>query len=191
MKSIKDIEKEVKNNNLNYNELLELYIKYLRIRLRKLKEYPSVKEEIDYYMNTSDINCYGYALRLKLPKYFKESFYQVMDFNIFDIDPGVLSGITDISTERKLLNAIYSDLDILKIDYTTDKYDLSPYKIAVFQDTKQKYVTSGFPPDYHFCRLNKEGIWTYKNGYEGDVIASDKPTSNEEYKLIKKISIKR
>ena len=40
MKSIKDIEKEVKNNNLNYNELLELYIKYLRIRLRKLKEYP-------------------------------------------------------------------------------------------------------------------------------------------------------
>lgn len=86
---------------------------------------------------------------------------------------------------------LYSDLDILKIDYTTDKYDLSPYKIAVFQDTKQKYVTSSFPPDYHFCRLNKEGIWTYKNGYEGDVIASDKPTSNEGYKLIKKISIKR
>ena len=47
MKSIKDIEKEVKNNNLNYNELLELYIKYLRIRLRKLKEHPSFKQEID------------------------------------------------------------------------------------------------------------------------------------------------
>ena len=65
-----DIKDEVINNKLTYNELLELYIKYLRKKLDKQSNIPSFDKDYNYYMKNSDCNCYCYALRLKIPKYF-------------------------------------------------------------------------------------------------------------------------
>ena len=151
-----DIKDEVINNKLTYNELLELYIKYLRKKLDKQSNIPSFDKDYNYYMKNSDCNCYCYALRLKIPKYFSKAFYKTTGI-VFDIDPGVFCGINDISTANKLLEALYGDLDILKIDYRKVLDNNHLYKIALYQDSFNNNASSIYPPDYHFWRQNSDG----------------------------------
>ena len=136
-----DIKDEVINNKLTYNELLELYIKYLRKKLDKQSNIPSFDKDYNYYMKNSDCNCYCYALRLKIPKYFSKAFYKTTGI-VFDIDPGVFCGINDISTADKLVEALYGDLDILKIDYRKVLDNNHLYKIALYQDSFNNNIKS-------------------------------------------------
>lgn len=182
-----NIKEEVIHNKLTYKELLELYIKYQKENNKK--SVPQLEKDYKYYINNSDCNCYAYALRLKMPKYFSRAFYQALK-TTFDIDPGVISGIEDISTPKKLLNAIYSDLDTLNIDYSTVLNNNNQYKVAVYQDVNSPYTSKEYPPEYHFWRKNKEGIWTCKQGYEGIIEKSYIHTANKGHKLIKVLDIK-
>lgn len=185
-----DIKDEVINNKLTYNELLELYIKYLRKKLDKQSNIPSFDKDYNYYMKNSDCNCYCYALRLKIPKYFSKAFYKTNGI-VFDIDPGVFCGINDISTANKLVEALYGDLDTLKIDYKKVLDNNHLYKIALYQDSFNNNASSIYPPDYHFWRQNSDGSWSCKQGYEGIVEKSYIHTPNRGHKLVRVLDINR
>ena len=50
MNDIDRIKLEVINNRLKYNELLELYIRYLKIRQRMMNKIPSYRNDYKYYV---------------------------------------------------------------------------------------------------------------------------------------------
>ena len=82
MNDIDRIKLEVINNRLKYNELLELYIRYLKIRQRMMNKIPSYRNDYKYYVNSRNTNCYAYAFRFDLPDYFDEAFkyFDSIDF---------------------------------------------------------------------------------------------------------------
>lgn len=188
MDSIDNIKKEVINNDLSYLELLELYIKYIKLVKELQSPIPSIRSDYKYYMNDKIVNCYGYALRLDLPEYFAKSFDRELGDD-FDFYPGCFSGIHDILTEEDLLKGLYGDLDVLGIKYNECIDSSHLYKIALYYQ-KSILIDDGLR-DFHFWRLNNNGIWSCKEGYSGRVIKNIKPTCNMGYSLIKKLDIGR
>lgn len=104
--------------------------------------------------------------------------------NGFYFNPGCFSGIKKINTRDKLLEALYNDLDVLNIKYN-DKLDNDHlYKVAVFQEILPE-------PDFHFSRLNGNGLWSCKNGIGGEIEKGNKPVAGFAYKLIKVLDINK
>ena len=183
MNDIDRIKLEVINNRLKYNELFELYIRYLKIRQGMMNKIPSYRNDYKYYVNSRNTNCYAYAFRFDLPDYFDEAF-KYFDSIGFYFEPGCFSNIFDINSESKLLEALYSDLNILGIKYS-DKIDSDYlYKVAVFQEILPE-------PDFHFSRLNSNGLWSCKNGIGGEIEKGNKPVAGFAYKLIKVLDINK
>ena len=115
--------------------------------------------------------------------YFDEAF-KYFDSIGFYFEPGCFSNIFDINSESKLLEALYSDLNILGIKYS-DKIDSDYlYKVAVFQEILPE-------PDFHFSRLNGNGLWSCKNGIGGEIEKGNKPVAGFAYKLIKVLDINK
>ena len=189
MNDIDRIRLEVINNRLKYNELLELYIKYLRVRQSMISKIPSYNKDYKYYMNNRNNNCYSYAFRYDLPDYFDYAF-KYFDSNGFYFEPGCFSNISDINTEDTLLEALYSDLDVIGIKYNERLDSDHMYKVAVYQEYDFLY-RKGSLLDYHFSRLNSNGIWTSKNGLAGDIQKVSRPVASFNYKLIKMLDINR
>lgn len=189
MNDIDRIKLEVINNRLKYNELLELYIRYLKIRQRMMNKIPSYRNDYKYYVNSRNTNCYAYAFRFDLPDYFDEAF-KYFDSIGFYFEPGCFSNIFDINSESKLLEALYSDLNILGIKYS-DKIDSDYlYKVAVFQEYDFLYDKNGVP-DFHFCRLNNNNLWSCKNGIRGKIEKINTPKVCFTYKLVKILDINK
>ena len=77
-----------------------------------------------------------------------------------------------------------NDLDVLNIKYN-DKLDNDHlYKVAVFQEILPE-------PDFHFSRLNGNGLWSCKNGIGGEIEKGNKPVAGFAYKLIKVLDINK
>ena len=183
MNDIDKIKLDVINNKLEYDELLELYIKYLIVRQSIMNKMPSYRKDYKYYVNDRLGNCYAYAFRFDLPDYFDIAFREVHN-NGFYFNPGCFSGIKKINTRDKLLEALYNDLDVLNIKYN-DKLDNDHlYKVAVFQEILPE-------PDFHFSRLNGNGLWSCKNGIGGEIEKGNKPVAGFAYKLIKVLDINK
>ena len=92
--------------------------------------------------------------------------------------------IKKINTRDKLLEALYNDLDVLNIKYN-DKLDNDHlYKVAVFQEILPE-------PDFHFSRLNGNGLWSCKNGIGREIEKGNKPVAGFAYKLIKVLDINK
>lgn len=107
-----------------------------------------------------------------------------MHENGFYFNPGCFSGVRKINTRDKLLEALYNDLDVLNIKYN-DKLDNDHlYKVAVFQEILPE-------PDFHFSRLNGNGLWSCKNGIGGEIEKGNKPVAGFAYKLIKVLDINK
>jgi hypothetical protein len=183
MKDIDKIKLDVINNKLEYNELLELYIRYLKIRRSIISKVPSYRKDYKYYVNDRLGNCYAYAFRFDLPDYFDTAFREVHE-NGFYFNPGCFSGVRKINTRDELLEALYDDLDVLNIKYSDETDSDYLYKVAVFQEI--------FPqPDFHFSRLNSNGLWSCKNGIGGEIEKGNKPVAGFAYKLIKVLDINK
>ena len=173
MNDIDKIKLDVINNKLEYDELLELYIKYLIVRQSIMNKIPSYRKDYKYYVNDRLGNCYAYAFRFDLPDYFDMAFREVHN-NGFYFNPGCFSGIKKINTRDKLLEALYND--------ELDNDHL--YKVAVFQEILPE-------PDFHFSRLNSNGLWSCKNGIGGEIEKGNKPIAGFAYKLIKVLDINK
>lgn len=187
MDNIEKIKLEVINNKLKYNELLELYIKYLKIKQKTLTKIPSYRSDYKYYLNSRNTNCYAYAFRLDLPDYFNTAF-KYFDTYGFYFEPGCFSNIYDINTESKLLEALYSDLDILNINYSKEINNNHQYKVAVFQEQIISH-DKNIVPDFHFSRLNSNNMWSSKNGLAGKIEKTNSEAASFGYKLIKTLNI--
>ena len=78
----------------------------------------------------------------------------------------------------------YDELLELYIKYN-DKLDNDHlYKVAVFQEILPE-------PDFHFSRLNGNGLWSCKNGIGGEIEKGNKPVAGFAYKLIKVLDINK
>ncbi len=188
MNEIDRIKLDVINNELSYIELMELYIKYLKIRQSMMNKIPSIRNDYKYYVNDIGSNCYAYAFRFDLPLYFATSFDRELG-DAFDFYPGCFCGIHNIYTSEDLLNGLYGDLDILGIKYSDKLDDNHLYKVAVFFESE--FLGINNIPDFHFWRLNGNGMWSCKNGYSTNIEKSDKPRSGMSYRLIKVLDINR
>ena len=189
MNDIDKIKLDVINNKLEYDELLELYIKYLIVRQSIMNKIPSYRKDYKYYVNDRLGNCYAYAFRFDLPDYFDIAFREVHNIGFY-FNPGCFSGIKKINTRDKLLEALYNDLDVLNIKYN-DKLDNDHlYKVAVFQEYDFLYDKNGVP-DFHFCRLNNNNLWSCKNGIRGKIEKINTPKACFTYKLVKILDINK
>ncbi len=101
----------VNNEELNYDELLFFYKKYLILKLKQIKSLPSYESDINYYLtNSMYTNCYAYALRLSIPQLFNENFYRLTG-NYFNFIPGIFSYKKYPKNTKLLLDNLKSDLD--------------------------------------------------------------------------------
>jgi len=79
MNDIDRIKLEVINNRLKYNELLELYIRYLKIRQRMMNKIPSYRNDYKYYVNSRNTNCYAYAfMQQTVTSFSQHKFYLIV-----------------------------------------------------------------------------------------------------------------
>lgn len=186
MKDIEYIRREILNNRMSYCELLNLYIEYLILRRNEMNSLPSYRKDRTYYNLNKNSNCYAYAFRFDMPDYFEKSF-KISEAEGFSYFPGCFSHIYDITTKGKLLEALYSDLDVLKISY--DKFNMKDtYQVALYQEM---FYDRGEMPDFHFWRQNGNGLWSCKYGLGGNVIKRDEPSCMIGYSLVKKLTIGR
>ena len=80
-------------------------------------------------------------------------------------------------------------MDTVGISLSTNKYNDKLdndhlYKVAVFQEILPE-------PDFHFSRLNGNGLWSCKNGIGGEIEKGNKPVAGFAYKLIKVLDINK
>lgn len=184
MNEIDKIKLDVINNKFKYNELLELYIKYLKLCLLEKNKLASYNKDFKYYVNDRRTNCYAYAFRLDMPEYFDKQFISLLG-HYFYFNVGCFSGNDLPETKDGLLECLYADLDILGIDYKEGKCDTDhTYNVAVFKEDVD------IRPDFHFSRQNTNMMWSCKNGYTRRVDKSNKPISLG-YKLVKVLNINR
>ena len=171
------------------NEIRLIYNKYL-----KICSYTDVKTP--KYNNGTwpyDNNCYYYALDLKKPKIFQDTYNEIF----YELFSNQLGSIGNISlprhfTEEDLLKALYADLDALGIQSYESSIDKKPehggYKIAVYIRDKSDYSR----PDFHFIRQNKDGSWSEKRGNDNTIYIVSDPYNLENrpnYRYIKTIEI--
>ena len=111
------------------------------------------------------------------------------DANIEDI---ALSGIPkkkeEITSLRNLNTNDYFYIPgkILHIDSDNEYL----YKVAIFQEHSYLYDSDDIP-DFHFSRLNSNGLWSCKNGIGGGIEKGNKPVAGFAYKLIKVLDINK
>lgn len=168
----------VNNEELNYNELLFFYKKYLILKLKQLKSLPSYESDINYYLtNSMYTNCYAYALRLSIPQFFNENFYRLTG-NYFNFIPGIFSYKKYPKNTKLLLDNLKSDLDSLEIKNIG-------YRVAVLSEIK---VFDG-ERDFHFIRENICGSWSQKIGRSELIEKSSYIDVPNNYDLIKILKI--
>ena len=85
---------------------------------------------------------------------------------------------------------IMNDIDKIKLDVINNKLEYDELdndhlcKVAVFQEILPE-------PDFHFSRLNGNGLWSCKNGIGGEIEKGNKPVAGFAYKLIKVLDINK
>jgi len=180
---------EMFNPQNSYEDIMGLYIKYLKLDVKLEKSLPS----FIYFPNGFKYgNCYTYALGLKCPKHFYELCESLENIMCFDV--GFLTKKKEEirnTCERKFLENLYADCEELKIRvYDCAKLPMhGGYRIFVYIDRLMEYGRSN---DFHFVRENKNGILSHKNGYNGSIekLKSLKEVP-KDYKLIRTLEIVR
>lgn len=119
------------------------------------------------WINVSTTNCYAYALGLDI----KED-----DICLNAYQPGTISKFCERGVPNKyltcsnLIKAIEKDLKGLNISYREiepqELIALDEWKIALL--VKEYYdhrMCKRLLSDFHFLRINRNGLWTHKVGY--------------------------
>lgn len=129
---------------------------------RKIQIYPGS------WVNMHSTNCYAYAMGLDIPQYkICEYAYQ----------PGTMSetaniAIDDYFTREELIDGMYGDFKLLDISCRQVTYDEpiedDEWKIALlFSGVDDTFM------DFHFLKQGRYGVWTHKNGFDGEVSRRD------------------
>lgn len=169
-------------------EVVELYIEYLKLQVQLSTNYPMFEINPEGFKYG---NCYTYALGLKCPDIFwhkYKSFYEKgMDFDVGLVSTKRL--YVENSSEEMLLDSFYKDCEALKISIFDNSFDVNlkhnGYRILMFRDWDIKNTY-----DYHFVRVNIDGILSHKKGHNGEIF----PLRNlqhvsSRYKLVKSFEI--
>lgn len=149
------------------DEVVELYVKYLKYQVQLSTNYPKFNSNPKGFKYG---NCYTYALDLKCPDIFWNKyklFYEIgMDFDVGLVSKRKL--YVENSNERMLLDSFYKDCEALNIlvfdSHLNDDLKHNGYKILMFKDWD-----IGYTYDYHFVRVNKDGVLSHMNGHNGNV----------------------
>jgi len=168
-------------NQLDANDINRLYIEYLKLSIRFGTNNPTYEKDLYAYNRT---NCYCYALGLKFPWIFYKLYLQRANED-FAHNIGFISYKNYSEDKKSILENLYSDLDVLKIQTYDADIESHPshggYKIAV-------YVAEDY--DFHILRQNKDGIWSHKLGYTDYILKLPQPEPlNPEYELVKTLEI--
>ena len=164
LKILKIYKNLILNRQINRDDIINLYIEYLKLCMILGTNNPSFEDDIGKYdLNT---NCYCYALGITFPKIFYKK-YMKYSIEPFCHNLGFASRHLFAATENEKLENFYRDLDVLNIKYyesglNQDNF-YGGYKIALYLS---RY-------DFHFLRQNVDGSWSEKRGYAGNVIKRD------------------
>lgn len=115
-------------------------------------------------------NCYTYALDLKCPTLFYNTYY-LFDKRGMNFDVGFISDVNNRSNvfsknEKELLERLYTDCEFLKIRLYDSGINQVPrhegYIVFIYKDKDIESTN-----DFHFVRQNYDGSLSHKNGYNG------------------------
>lgn len=168
------------HKKMTTDEIVDLYIEYLKLSVCLGTNKPDFEENINKYSGT---NCYCYALGISFPKLFEDR-YMDAEIDEFSHNLGFISQSRDARNVDEELENLYRDLNVLNIKfYETDIYSenrFGGYKIALYSA----------PDDFHFIRQNSNGLWSEKQGYTSRIVQMEQPKCrNKRYKLIKTLEI--
>lgn len=149
------------------DEVVELYVEYLKLQVQLSTNYPKFEVKPKGFRYG---NCYTYALDLKCPDIFWNKYKLLYEIGM-DFDVGLVSKrklYVENSNERMLLDSFYKDCEALKIKVFNSSFDdnlkNNGYKVLMF-----KSMNIGYTYDYHFVRVNKDGVLSHMNGHNGNV----------------------
>ena len=173
------------------NYIQALYNRYLKICVCLDKKVPDFNKGIWPYSN----NCYNYAMNFRKPQIFQDVYTELFYKNFFNQIGNIGNkSISRYYEEKDLLDALYADLDALKIRSYKSSIDKKTqhggYKICVYNLKEENSILRR--PDYHFIRQNSNGIWSEKNGMQElilEVKRLDKLESRPKYELIETLEI--
>lgn len=147
-------------------ELMELYVEYLKRWVYFSTNHPIFEENPEGFKYG---NCYTYAMGYRCPDIFREQakvICQPMDYDVgfWWINSVYLAN--DCAT--MLVDNFYKDCDALNIEVFDSDVNTNPshggYNIFLFADED-----IAFDYDFHFLRLNSEGVLSEKDGYDGEI----------------------
>ncbi len=170
-----------------------LYAEYCKLSILLTSSLPMFDEDYES-LNKDFGNCYTYALGLDCPSVFYKKFEEIekgyRDFNIgFVSNPKVIGDLSRCDDfTNKIMKNLESDFETLQIEYFdsdfTKENSHNGYKIAIF------YNNGFICRDFHVIRENKDGSWSEKCGYGGEVKKINNPQKNP-YPLLKVLELRK
>ncbi len=157
-----------------YYQKLKLY-KTIESFIKTL-DYPlTFSNDISFYNHNKDYNCYAYALGLRII----DDYPFLADNGLSIYNPGTISSLKRTEyDETNLIDALLADCDLLGIECretnVDSKIDKGMAKIAVYIESDDTYQDR----DFHFARLNKNGIWSNMEGSGGPVFCLGRGREN-------------
>lgn len=129
--------------------------------------YPlSYKDDFCFYNKNFNFNCYAYAMGFKR----LDNFKSLSNNGLSVYNPGTISNFDNIFyDEIKLIKAFLEDCYVLGIECKPTSIDSNisndVSKIAIYIEPSDENIVR----DFHFARLNSNGIWSNMNGAGGNV----------------------
>lgn len=147
-------------------ELMELYVEYLKRWVYFSSNHPIFEENPEGFKYG---NCYTYAMGYICPDIFREQAKAIYKRMIYDVgfakknNPYVAN-----NSAVMLVDNFYKDCEALNIEVFDSDVNTNPshggYNILLFADED-----IAFDYDFHFLRLNSDGILSEKDGYDGEI----------------------
>lgn len=172
-------------------EVMALYAEYLKLQVQLSTNHPVFQAQSEGFNYG---NCYTYALDLKCPDIFWNRCKKINYFDAMGFDVGLINAKKRVCirncSEEMLINSFYSDCDSLKIDvYDISWLDFVPehngYIILMY---KNERIDTNY--DYHFVRINSDGLLSHREGFNGDIFPLRKLSDvNDRYKFVKAFEI--
>ena len=165
----------------------------LRCDLMSLSYPLSFKDDYSFYSRHGGYNCLAYSLGLKV----KDNYVYLKKNGLFLYTPGTISYFKNgfVQDADSLVRAFLDDCNVLNLSY--EEVDISSpleddsNKVAIYiKPHKFKGLEFGFE-DFHFARQNKDGLWSHKTGYLGDVSYVRDVKNIPEYNFLMAYSLKK
>ena len=131
-------------------------INILRTYVKAISYPLSYERNCSFYNRNKNFNCYAYALGL----WRLDNFKSLSDNKLSIYNPGTISIFENIHyNEEKLIKAFLEDCYVLDLECIQTDFESrissDSTKIAVYIEDEEQRIR-----DFHFARLNYDGIWS-------------------------------